>query len=99
MPPAKKAAPATTPEAKTEDTGPVGTKLPKDESPSAPKQSDWVLFVSTDKESVSFNIGPFPSFRWEGERLAWRIPADKAGRYDAHHFVVSGRVRREQVSI
>jgi hypothetical protein len=73
---------------------PKATSKPKDASPSAPSEDDYVIFVSVEKEPVSFNFGALPSMRWQGERLAWRVPAADAHKYDRHHWVEIGRVKR-----
>jgi hypothetical protein len=71
-----------------------GTTKPKDQSASAPKEDDYVLFVSVEKEPVSFDLGPLPPMRWNGERLAWRVPAADAHKFDRHHWCEIGRVKR-----
>lgn len=60
------------------------------ESPTGP---DFVLFVSRAPEPVSFDFGPITSMRF-GDRLAWRVPRDKANRFDRHHWCQTNRVRR-----
>jgi hypothetical protein len=54
----------------------------------------YALFVSVDNEPVQFRMGVYEPYRYNGSRLAWRIPLDVADRFEQHHWVVEGRVVR-----
>lgn len=71
----------------------AGAATPKGDSASAISPNEYEIFVSTEKEPVSFNLGNLPAMRWEGERLAWRVPRKDAHLYMRHHWCEIGRVR------
>lgn len=76
---------------------PAKTRRPKQEAIAARLAEvgpEYVIFVSAGPEPVPFPIGPYDAYRFEQNRLAWRVPADAALRYDNHHFVQNGRVHR-----
>lgn len=59
----------------------------------APPVIERVLYISVEKETVSFDFGPIPAMRM-GERLAWLVPKRDAHKFDRHHWCQIGRIRR-----
>ena len=81
-------------------------KAVKDEAATAvasktPKRSGHILFVSSEEETVRFDIivaGTRISPFWDEKRkhLIWSVPVDLVERFSAHEFVVKGRITKEK---
>lgn len=60
-----------------------------------PKSKKPVYFRSVNDEGTQFVVAGYKAHRpLIGRYIMWRVPAEDAERFEAHHFVTVGRVRR-----
>lgn len=89
--PVAQAVPATSIEGVAERKAPK-QKAPKQKAPEPP-----VIFESAERESHQFSIcGINPSRNQSGHKLVYEVPADILDRFERHHHIKSGRVRRKK---
>jgi len=80
------------------ETPDVNEAFVQEEKPAKPSTpaSGVVYYESREKEPSMFDVADISSTRdFSDGRLNWKVQASDVERFEQHHFVQSGRVRRK----
>lgn len=73
----------------------AAAKAKKEAEAAEAAKAAFVIFESREKEPRPFDIASYrPERHFASGRLIWRVEADDVKRFERHHHVQRGRVRR-----